>query len=57
MRSVESEKRLQVKALAVGRDVKHPGWVGVAMGVSILAVLTLLVGFGTSLNCEIDVAC
>ena len=55
MQSVESEKRLKVKSLAVGHDLNNPGWVGVTMGVSILTVLTLLVGFGTSLSWGNDV--
>lgn len=50
MRSVESEKELRVDAAAVGHDLSHPAWTGVAMGVVILAVLTLLVGFGTALS-------
>lgn len=50
MRSVESEKGSQVEALAVGHDFTHPGGVGVAMGTLILAALTLLIGFGTSLS-------
>ncbi len=50
MRSVESEKGLRVEARAVGHDLAHPAWTGVAMGVVILSLLTLLVGFGTALS-------
>lgn len=50
MRSVESEKELRVDAAAVGHDIAHPAWAGVVMGVVILGVLTLLVGFGTALS-------
>jgi hypothetical protein len=50
MRSVESEKGLKADAAAVGHDIAHPAWAGVAMGVVILSLLTLLVGFGSALS-------
>lgn len=50
MRSVEFEKESQVEAFAVGHDIPQPGWIGLGTGLVLLALLTLLVGYGTSLS-------
>lgn len=50
MRSVESEKESQVVASALGHDIPQPGWIGLGAGLVMLALLTSLVGYGTSLS-------
>lgn len=50
MRSVEAERDSRAEALAVGRDVRHPAATGVGVGVLMLVIGTLLVGYGTTLS-------
>jgi hypothetical protein len=50
MRSAESEKSSRAEAEAGGHDVAHPGWMGVLVAFVTLAVLTMLLGYGTSLS-------
>ena len=50
MRSTDAERESRMEAEADGHDLRHPWWVGLAIGVIPLIVMSLLVGWGTSLS-------